>query len=77
MKLGFTGRIARASAARPWLTIGAWVIGLAIAGIAAGSVGDSLVQEDKALISTESGTADDLNDAVRGTRTRRSSRRSS
>ena len=66
MKLGMTGRIARASAARPWLTIGAWVVGLAIAAIAAGSLGDSLVQEDKALIATESGTADDINTAMRG-----------
>ena len=66
MKLGITGRIARTSAKRPWLTIGAWVVGLAIAGIAAGSIGDSLVQEDKVLTTTESGTADGINTAVRG-----------
>ena len=66
MKLGITGRIAKASAARPWLTIGAWAVGLAIAGIAAGSIGDSLVQQDKVLTTTESGTADNINTAVRG-----------
>ena len=66
MKLGITGRIAKASAKRPWLTIGAWAVGIAIAAIAAGSLGDSLVQEDKVLTTTESGTADSINTAVRG-----------
>lgn len=66
MKLGITGRIAKASAKRPWLTIGAWAVGIAIAAIAAGSLGDSLVQEDKVLTTTESGTANSINTAVRG-----------
>ncbi len=66
MNIGFTGRVAKASAARPWLTIGAWAVGLAIAVFAAGSLGDSLVQEGKALVPTESGTADDINKAVQG-----------
>ena len=66
MKLGFTGRLARASAARPWLTIITWVIGLAVAVLASASIGDALVQEDRALIATDSGTADDINKAVRG-----------
>jgi len=60
MNIGFTGRVARASASRPWLTIGAWAVGLTIAVFAAGSLGDALVQDDKALIPTESGTADDI-----------------
>ncbi len=66
MKLGITGRIARASAKRAWLTIGAWAVGIAIAAIAAGSLGDSLVQQDKVLTTTESGTANSINTAVRG-----------
>lgn len=66
MKLGATGRVARASAKRPWLTMGAWAVGLVIAAIAAGSLGDSLVQQDKILTTTESGTADSINKAVRG-----------
>ncbi|MCB2412271.1 MMPL family transporter [Demequina sp. TTPB684] len=66
MKLGFTGRVARASAARPWLIIVAWIIGLVAALAAAGSLGDALVQDDKALIETESGTANDLDEALRG-----------
>ncbi len=58
MKVGFTGRIARAAASRPWLTIVAWVIGLTAAVMAAGSLGDALVQDDRALVPTESHTAD-------------------
>lgn len=57
MRVGFTGRIARASAARPWLTIAAWAVGLTAAVLAAGSLGDALVQDDKALTPTESETA--------------------
>lgn len=66
MRVGFTGRVARASAARPWLTILAWTVGLAAAVAAAGSLGDALVQDDKVLIATESGTADELDEALRG-----------
>lgn len=66
MTIGFTGRIAMASATRPWLTIGAWAIGLGMAILAAGSLGDSLVQEDRSLVATESGTADDINRAAQG-----------
>lgn len=66
MNAGFTGRIARAAAARPWLTIIAWTIGLAASVLAAGSLGDALVQDDKALIPTESETAGTMLRDARG-----------
>lgn len=66
MNAGFTGRVARASATRPWLTILAWTLGLAAAALAAGSLGDALVQDDKALIPTDSHTADVIADDASG-----------
>ena len=57
MKLGLTGRIARASAARPWLTITVWTIAVAASIYAAGGLGDALTQEEKNLVTTESETA--------------------
>ena len=58
MKLGFTGRIARSSARRPWLTVAAWGIALGAAVFLAGGLGDALVQDEKNLVTTESDTAD-------------------
>ncbi len=66
MTVGFTGRIARAAAARPWLTILGWVLILAAAVMASGRIGDALTQEERVLISTESEQADDLVTAYRG-----------
>ncbi len=66
MNVGLTGRVARASAARPWLTIVAWTVGLVAAVAAAGSLGDALVQDDKALTPTESATADTIAEEARG-----------
>ena len=58
MKLSVTGRIARASAARPWLTISIWGVALAASIVASGGLGDALTQEDRVLTTTESETAD-------------------
>lgn len=57
MKLGFTGRVARASAAKPWLTITVWVIAVAASIVLAGGLGDALTQDERNLVTTESDTA--------------------
>lgn len=67
MSIGFTGRIAQRSARRPWLTIGAWVIALAAALVAAGGLGDVVTQDERMLIPTESERAADLSADARGT----------
>lgn len=54
MKLSFTGRIARTSAARPWLTITVWVLVVAASIVAAGGLGDALTQDERNLVVTES-----------------------
>ena len=57
MKLSLTGRIARTSAARPWLTIAVWVLALTASIYAAGGLGGALTQDDHNLIATESDSA--------------------
>ena len=57
MKLSLTGRIARTSAARPWLTIAVWVLALTASIYAAGGLGDALTQDDHNLVATESDSA--------------------
>ncbi|MBN2176944.1 MAG: MMPL family transporter [Demequinaceae bacterium] len=66
MKIGTTGRIARASARRPWLTLGLWLVGLASAIYAAGFLGDALTQDDHITVQTEWQDTQDLNDHYRG-----------
>ncbi|WP_062517657.1 MMPL family transporter [Demequina gelatinilytica] len=66
MELGITGRIARAAAARPWLTITAWVLALAAAIVAAGGLGDALTQDDRVLVATDSDTAEQRDSQLRG-----------
>lgn len=58
--LGFTGRLAGASARHPWRTAAAWVVILAVAIVSAGGLGDVLTDEDTMTVSTESDRADDL-----------------
>jgi len=60
MKTALTGRIARASARRPWLTVGAWVLGLAASIYAAGFLGSALTQEERMLTPTESEQVEQL-----------------
>ncbi|WP_062293754.1 MMPL family transporter [Demequina phytophila] len=66
MNIGLTGRIARGAAARPWLTIAAWLVAIAAAVLAAGGLGDSLTQDDRVLVATDSQEADDRNQELRG-----------
>jgi len=58
--IGFTGRIARASARRPWLTIGTWAVVLAAAFFFAGTVNDHVTTESTNYVTTDSGTASTL-----------------
>ena len=66
MKIGLTGRIARASARRPWITLGLWLVGLVGAVYLAGSLGDALSQDDHITVQTEWQDAQDLDDQYRG-----------
>ncbi len=63
--IGFTGRLARASARRPWLTLAAWAAVLVGAFYLAGTVSDYTTIESKNLVTTESDTAIGLNDQYR------------
>jgi len=53
MKVGLIGRIARRSAARPWLTISLWLVVLVAAGAAAGTVGKYVSPIQTNLITTD------------------------
>lgn len=65
MTPGITGRIARTTAARPWVTIGIWLLALAGAIYAAGGLSDALTQDERMLVDTEAQVADDLDAALR------------
>lgn len=65
MKIGITGRIAGAAAARPRLTVGIWAVTFAISIVAAGGLSDALVQQDRNLVTTESETAATYIDQLR------------
>ncbi len=58
--IGFTGRLARASARRPWLTIGMWGLVLVGAFSLAGSVNDHVSTTPTDYVATDSQTASDL-----------------
>lgn len=66
MNLALTGRIARASASRPWLTILGWVVLVAASVVLAGGLGDALTQDDRNLVATESDTAAAIDARERG-----------
>jgi len=65
MSTGITGRIARAAAARPWVTVTVWVLALAGAIYAAGGLGDALTQDERMLTPVDSRTVDELDDEHR------------
>lgn len=65
MNIGMTGHIARASARRPWVTLGLWVLGLTVAAYAAGYLGDALTQDDHVTVETEWQRTQDLSDQFR------------
>ncbi|MDN4471594.1 MMPL family transporter [Demequina zhanjiangensis] len=66
MTTGLTGRLARTSAARPWLTIAVWTLLVAAAVALSGSLGDALVQDDRNLVATESDAAAEIDARERG-----------
>lgn len=57
---GVTERIARASARRPWLVVGSWVVLLVVGGILASGIGDVLTTEMSMSNEPESAKADRL-----------------
>jgi RND superfamily putative drug exporter len=59
-KTGFTGSLARIAALHPWRTIAAWIVVLAVAVVAAGSLGDVLVDGGELSVTTESETAEQI-----------------
>jgi RND superfamily putative drug exporter len=69
MSIGFTGRIAHASATRPWRTVGIWVVALAASVYAASFLGSALTQEERLLTPTESEQVQTLVDQYRSTNT--------
>jgi RND superfamily putative drug exporter len=60
MDQGITGRIARASARRPWLVIGLWVALLVVGGMLAAGIGDVLTTDMSMANEPESAKADRL-----------------
>jgi RND superfamily putative drug exporter len=65
MQNRITGRLARASARRPWLTIGLWVAALAVALPLAGQAEGAITPEVRNLVTTESDTANELDTLYR------------
>ncbi|MDX1689742.1 MAG: MMPL family transporter [Acidimicrobiia bacterium] len=59
-QIGLTGRLARYGTRRPWTVVGIWVVLLAVAFVAAGSL--SLTGDGALLVETETGRADALLD---------------
>ena len=60
MRTPLTGRLARASARRPWLTIGLWAAALAVALPLAGQAEGAVTLEVRNLITTESDKGNEL-----------------
>lgn len=65
MKIGFTGKVARLSARRPWLTIGIWIVVLVGAFALASDVGNVVTQEQKLYVDTDSQKVVDLYEEYR------------
>jgi len=65
MKVGITGRIARAVAKRPWLTLGIWAAIIAVALGFAGTIGQYVTPEQRNLITTEANRAEAANERLR------------
>jgi RND superfamily putative drug exporter len=65
MNVGFTGRLARASARRPWLTVGVWGAVLAAAFYLAGTLNQYVTTDVHNLVTTESDIAQHLDDQYR------------
>jgi RND superfamily putative drug exporter len=66
VRTSVTGRIARTAANRPWITLGIWLLALAVAIYAATGLGDALTQEERMLVATESTDAEAIDESERG-----------
>ncbi len=62
MRSGFTGRLARVTAAHPWRTLGVWVVLLAVAFVLAGDLGNVLTDDGDLAVETEAEIAENLID---------------
>lgn len=65
MPIPITGRIARQSARRPWLTLGVWAALLIVALMSAGTIGEHVTSAQKNLVSTEADRAAELDADLR------------
>jgi RND superfamily putative drug exporter len=65
MRTSLTGRLARASARRPWLTIGLWAATLAVALPLAGQVDSAVTPDVRNLVTTESDAGRELDQTHR------------
>jgi RND superfamily putative drug exporter len=65
MNVGMTGRLARAAAKRPWLTVTGWILAMVVAGAAAGSIDQYVSPVQTNLVTTEADRADDLEQQFR------------
>lgn len=65
MNVGITGRLARAAASRPWLTITGWVLAVVAAGAAAGTIDQYVSPVQTNLVTTEADQFDQLDQQYR------------
>ncbi len=65
MNVGITGRLARAAAARPWLTVTGWVLAVVAAGAAAGTIDQYVSPVQSNLVTTEADRYDQFDQRYR------------
>ena len=65
MPIPITGRIARQSARRPWLTLGVWAALLVVALMSAGTIGEHVTSAQKNLVTTEADRVAELDADLR------------
>ena len=65
MPIPITGRIARQSARRPWLTLGVWAALLVVALMSAGTIGEHVTSAQKNLVTTEADRVAELDAELR------------
>ena len=65
MPIPITGRIARQSARRPWLTLGVWAALLVVALMSAGTIGEHVTSAQRNLVTTEADRVAELDADLR------------
>jgi putative drug exporter of the RND superfamily len=65
MPIPITGRIARQSARRPWLTLSVWAALLVVALMSAGTIGEHVTSAQKNLVTTEADRVAELDADLR------------